>query len=107
MFTLKKKIGTPSIKIRNTFKLKKIYIFVILSKIYIFVLLSSKKKKPKKKFVTEQNNGRQAQHQTHGKPNRLQRKQTHSSQKKNKKKKKTNTEQISTLETSNQYIRNH
>ena len=89
MFTLKKKIGTPSIKIRNTFKLKKIYIFVILSKIYIFVLLSSKKKKtPKKKFVTEQNNGWQAQHQTHGKPNRLQRKQTHSSQKKKQKKKK-------------------
>ena len=75
--------------------------------IYLFYF-QAKKKKPKKKFVTEQNNGRQAQHQTHGKPNRLQRKQTHSSQKKNKKKnKKTNTEQISTLETSNQYIRNH
>ena len=39
----------------------------------------------KKKIVTEQNNGRQAQHQAHGKPNRLQRKQTHRFSKKKKK----------------------
>ena len=72
MFTLKKKIGTPSIKIRNTFKLKNIYIFVILSNIYIFVLLSSKKKKPKKKIcnrakqwtASPTSNPRQAQQTT-------------------------------------------
>ena len=68
--------------------------------IYIYLFyFQAKKKNPKKKFVTEQNNGRQAQHQTHGKPNRLQRKQTHSSQKKNKKKKK-NQYRV------DQYIRN-
>ena len=68
------------------------------------------KSKKKKKIVTEQNNEWQAKHQAHGKPNKLQRKQTYRfSQKKKKKKKKKNPniEQITKSETSNQYIRNH
>ena len=39
--------------------------------------------KKKKKIGTEQNNGQLAQHQAHGKPNILQRKQTNGFSKKN------------------------
>ena len=42
-----------------------------------------KSEKKKKKIGTEQNNGRLAQHQAHGKPNILQRKQTYGFSKKN------------------------
>ena len=78
MFTLK--------KIRNTLKLKK-KLKIICS------TFKPKKKSPKKYFElksekkkkigTEQNNGRLAQHQAHGKPNILQRKQTYGFSKKN------------------------
>ena len=95
-----------------------IYIYIIILKKIICLpfkkrnILKLKKKKKKnylfysqakKKIVTEQNNRRQAQHQAHGKPNRLQREQTHGfSKKKKKKKPHPNTEQITKSEILNQ-----
>ena len=92
--TLEKKLGTLSKKNnKNTLKLfkKKKAQTKISTKIW------------RKKIVTKQNNGRPAQHQAHGKPNKAQqitKKKTHGLKKK--KHQNPNTEQFTQSEASNQ-----